>query len=181
MKRHARRGLVCVLACLAPLGGHADIDESEYEIKKSVRSATERKRLEIEFQAAQQAEAELARQEAAQETRRLATEMAAREALPFPVRLTQARCTTCHSEDNYIQQRHNRIAWELVILRMQVLNGAELDGGERGIIADHLAQIRSATGHDALLESLQQLATLLLPAVLWLGWKLTRSRLGSRS
>jgi hypothetical protein len=180
MKRHARRGLVCMLACLAPLCGHADIDDREYEFKKSVRSAAERKRLEIEFRAAQQAEAELARQEAAQEARRLAAAKAAYEALPYPVRLTQARCTTCHTEDNYINQRHNRVGWELVILRMQLLNEAVLAAGERGLIADHLAQTRPATGHDALLESLQQLVTLLLPVGLWLGWKFARARLGGK-
>ena len=181
MERHARRGLVCMLACLAPLGGHADIDDREYEFKQSVRSAAERKRLEVEFQAARQAEAELARQEAAQEARRLAAEKAVRDALPFPVRLTQARCTTCHSENNYLNQRHNRVGWELVILRMQVFNAAQLDAGERGIIAGHLAQTRPAAGHDALLESLQQLAALLLPAAVWLGWKFARSRLGGNS
>ncbi|MCM2287639.1 MAG: hypothetical protein NDI67_01320 [Sulfuritalea sp.] len=170
-----------MLACLAPLCSQADIDDREYEFKKSVRSAAERKRLEHEFKAAQHAEAEMRRQAAAQESLRLAAEKAAYEVLPYPLRLTQTRCTTCHTEDNYINQRHNRLGWELVILRMQLLNGAELDRGERGIIVDHLAQTRSATAHDALLESLQQLAALLLPAVLWLGWKLTRSRLGSRS
>jgi hypothetical protein len=180
MARHVRHLLACLLACLAPLCSQADIDDREYEFKRSVRSAAERKRLENEFKAAQQAEAESERQAAEQEARRLAAEKAAYEALPYPVRLTQARCTTCHTEDNYINQRHNRVGWELVILRMQLLNDAELDAGERGLIADHLAQTRPATSHDALLESLQQLATLLLPVGLWLGWKFARARLGGK-
>lgn len=180
MARHVRHLLVCLLVCLAPLCSQADIDDREYEFKKSVRSAAERKRLENEFKAAQQAESESERQSAAQDARRLAAAIAAYEALPYPLRLTQARCTSCHTEDNYINQRHNRLGWELVILRMQLLNDAELGAGERGIIADHLALISSATGHDALLESLQQLAALLLPAVLWLGWKFARAHLGSK-
>lgn len=180
MERHVRHPLACLLIFLAPLCSQADIDDREYEFKKSVRSAAERKRLENEFKAAQQAEAGLERQAAEQEARRLAVEKAAYEALPYPLRLTQARCTTCHTEDNYINQQHNRLGWELVILRMQLLNDAELYAGERGIIADHLAQISPATGRDALLEPLQQLAALLAAAVLWLGWRFVRARLGSK-
>jgi multidrug efflux pump subunit AcrA (membrane-fusion protein) len=180
MERHVRHLLACLLVCLAPLCSLADIDDREYEFKKSVRSAAERKRLEHEFKSAQQAEAESERQAAEQEARLIAAAKAAYDALPYPLRLTQVRCTTCHTEDNYINQRHNRVGWELVILRMQLLNEAVLAAGERGLIADHLAQTRPATGHDALLESLQQLVTLLLPVGLWLGWKFARARLGGQ-
>jgi hypothetical protein len=170
-----------MLACLAPLCGHADIDESEYEFKKTVRSAAERKRLASEFLAAQQAEAEMARQEAAREVLRLAAEKAAWDALPYPVRLTQTRCTSCHSEDNYLEQRHNRVGWELVILRMQYLNDAELQDGEGGVIASHLAANYPQTAVEALAEAARQLGVALLPIALCLGWRFARSRRGGKS
>ena len=156
MERHVRHVLVCLLACLAPLCSHADIDDREYEFKKSVRSATERKRLQAEFAREQQQEAERQRQEDEREARRRTAEKAAWEALPYPLRLTRARCTACHAADNYANQRHNRIGWELVILRMQHFNEARLDTGERSMIAAHLAAAYPASGWAALIEALQQ-------------------------
>lgn len=177
-----RLTLVCTLMLLVPAHGHADIDDREYEVNKAVRSAQERQRIEHEFRAAREREAVQERAEAEAEARRLAAERAAWEALPFPVRLTHTRCTTsCHTEENYVGRRHNRIGWELVILRMQYLNDAELQDGERGVIASHLAASYPQTTVEALAEAARQLGAALLPVALWLGWKLTRSRLGGRS
>ena len=177
-----RLTLVCTLMLLVPAHGHADIDDREYEVNKAVRSAQERQRIEYEFRAAREREAVQERAEAETEARRLAAERAAWEALPFPVRLTHSRCTTsCHTEENYVGRRHNRIGWELVILRMQYLNDAELQDGERGIIAAHLAEAYPATGRAAVIEALQQLVVALLPFWFWLVWKILRSRHGSRA
>ncbi len=173
--------LFYLLGWLVAQPGVADIDPAEYELKSSVRSEKERKRLQAEFDADKKMEAELQRQEEESAARRLAAEKAAWEALPYPVRLTRMRCTlTCHVADNYVNQRHNRIGWELVILRMQSLNDAQFAAGERSAIAAHLAETYPATGGAALIEALQQLAVALFPVWLWLAWKITRSRFGSR-
>lgn len=170
----------CLLTCLAPRPGFADIDPADYELKTSVRTEKQRKRLEAGFAADQARETELQRQEGEREASRLAAEKAAWEALPVQARLTRTRCTVCHTADNFENQRHNRVGWELVILRMQTLNDALLATGERGAIAAHLAQTYPATGSAALIEALQQLAVALLPLGFWLAWKIGRSRFGSR-
>lgn len=172
---------LCLLSCLTPRPGLADIDPAEYELKTSVRSESERKRLQAEFAREQQQEAERQRQDDEREARRQAAEKAAWEALPYPLRLTRTRCTACHAADNYANQRHNRIGWELVILRMQHFNEAQLRVGERGMIAAHLAEAYPATGRAALSEALQQFAVALLPFWLWLVWKILRPRHGGRT
>lgn len=171
--------LLSLLGCLvAQPAVLADIDPADYALKSSIRTEKERKRMEAEFDADKKREAELQRQEEEIEARRLAAEKTAWEALPYPVRLTRTRCTLCHVADYYINLRHNRIGWELVILRMQYLNDTPLAAGERSAIAAHLAEAYPAMGGAALIEALQQLALALSPVWLWLAWKITRSRFG---
>ncbi|MBI4936670.1 MAG: hypothetical protein HY846_00345 [Nitrosomonadales bacterium] len=172
--------LLCLTGWLAPQLGLADIDPAEYGLKSSVRSEKERQRLQAEFHTDKKREAELQRQEEEIEARRLAAEKAAWDALPYPVRLTKSRCTTCHIADYYTRQRHNRIGWGLVNLRMQYWNGVALTAEERVAIADYLAESYPAAGAAAMLEALLQLAVPLLPLWLWLAWKITRSRFGKR-
>lgn len=157
----------------------ADIDPAEYEPKTSIRSEKERSRLRAIFEADRKVEIEQQRLEAEAETRRLAAEKTAWEALPYPVRLTRTRCTTCHVADDYANQRHNRAGWELAILRMQYMNNAPLATGERSVIAAHLAEAYPATGRAALIEALLQLAVALSPVWLWFAWK-HRSQFGRR-
>lgn len=176
MRRAWRMVVLCFACGLMPGIGLADIDPSEYELKTSVRSEKERKRLQAEFARDQQQQAERQRQEDEREARRQAAEKAAWEALPYPLRLTRTRCTVCHAADNFANQRHNRIGWELVILRMQYFNEAQLGAGERGMIAGHLAGAYPAIGRTALSEALQQLAAALLPFWIWIVWKISRSR-----
>jgi hypothetical protein len=173
--------LTWAMVILAPALGQADIDDREYELNKSARSLQEGRRIEREFRAAREREAVQERIEADAESRRLAAERAAWEALPYPVRLTRTRCISCHTEDNYLGERRNRIGWELVILRMQYLNDAELQDGERGVIASHLAASYPQTTVEALAEAARQLGVVLLPVALWLGWSFTRSRRSDRS
>lgn len=172
---------LCLLICLTPRPGMADIDPAEYELKTSVRSEKERQRLQAEFAREQQQEAERQRQEDEREARRLAAEKAAWEALPYALRLTRTRCTACHAADNFANQRHNRIGWELVILRMQHFNEAQLGAGERSLIAAHLAEAYPASGKAALGEALQQLFVALLPFWFWLVWKILRPRHGRQA
>lgn len=49
---------LCLLSCLMPRPGLADIDPAEYELKTSVRSEKQCKRLHAEFAREQQQEAE---------------------------------------------------------------------------------------------------------------------------
>lgn len=171
--------LLYLLGWLVAQPGFADIDPADYAVKSSVSSEQERQRLQAEFKADKKREAEQQKQEAENEARRLAVEKAAWEALPYPVRLTRTRCATCHVADVYVNRRHNRIGWELVILRMQHFNAAPLDAGERSTIAAHLTETYPATGGTALIEALQQLAVALF--VVWFFWlarKITRSRFG---
>lgn len=158
----------------------ADIDPAEYELKSSLRSERERQRLRNELERDQAKRLEVQQAEAERETRRMEAERAAWNALPYPVRLTRNRCTGCHGADNFEQQRHNRIGWELVVLRMQYLNEAKLESGERAVIAAHLAAVLPATGATAIQEALEQLAFVLVPAGMVLGWRMHRVRQAQR-
>ncbi len=180
MGRRCRVIMLGLACCLLASAGKADIDPAEYELKSSLRSERERKRLRIELEKDQAKELEVRQAEAERESRRLAEERAAWEALPYPVRLTRTRCTACHATENYEQQRHNRIGWELVILRMQYLNEAKLEADERATIAAYLAAAYPATGTAAIQEALEQLAFALGPAGMILGWRRLRNRVAQR-
>lgn len=178
MWRHGGAIALSVILGVLQTNAKADIDPAEYELKKSLRSDQERNRLRRELARDQEREAEARRTELGHEARRLALEQAAWESLPRPVRLTRTRCTACHGAENFEQQRHNRIGWELVVLRMQALNDARLESGERALIAGYLATAFPATGAAAVREALEQLAVVLLPMALLLGWLRYRSRSG---
>lgn len=180
MRWHGPLMLLYLLACLAPRQAPADIDPAEYEVKTAVRSAKESKKMKDEFQVDKQREEELQRQEDEREALRLAAEQAAWEAQPYPLRLTRMRCAVCHGADVYESQRHNRIGWQLVVLRMEFLDKALLDAAERSLITAHLAHTYPATGAVALREGLQQLAVVLFPLGLWITWKTVRSRAPNR-
>jgi hypothetical protein len=167
---------LCCGACLAAMPALADIDPSEYEVRSSVRSEKERRRLESDFESDRRKEGELQKQAEAEAVQKLAAEKAAWEALPYPVRLTQLRCTICHEAENYVKRRHNRVGWELVLLRMQYLNDTPLGQGERGLIAAHLTEAYPAEGAAAVVEVLQQAGVLLFPLLLWSSWRLIRAR-----
>lgn len=172
--------LVSLLIYLAPRAGLADVDPADYELKTAVRSEKERKRLEAAFVVDRAREVERQKQEEEREASRLAAKKAAWDALPASVRLIRTRCTVCHAADNFKNQRHNRIGWELVILRMQVLNDAPINPGERSVIAAKLAESYPATESAAWVEALQQLAVALLPVCFWLIWKTLWARHGGR-
>jgi hypothetical protein len=171
------RVLVClyVLVWVSARPAVADIDPAEYQLQSSVRTDQERKRLEANFALDKIKEAELQKQEEAQAAQRQAADKAAWVALPYPVRLTQTRCTSCHVAETYLSQRHNRVGWELLMLRMQYLNAAPLGPGQRSVIAAHLTEAYPATGVESFIEALQQFALLLSPLWIWLVWKVTRS------
>jgi hypothetical protein len=97
------------------------------------------------------------------------------DARPRVVRLTEARCTRCHGVEPYSAQRHTWIGWQWVVLRMQWLNDAVLEPGERAQIVDHLAGTYPAAGAGAWTEwgtavALALLA-LALPVARFLRWR----------
>lgn len=167
--------MAAVAFCLAATV-HADIEDGAYDAASKRVPPAARQAMDARLEQERQREQERERIEAAQEARRDAAKRAAWDALPYPVRLTQTRCTTCHAAEHYESQRHNRLGWEIVTLRMYYLNNAPLQDGERGIIAAHLAERLPARDTDAAVEVLQQLAAILVPLWGWLAWRLIRLR-----
>ncbi len=58
--------------------------------------------------------------------------------------LIRDRCTSCHGVESYATKAHSRLAWHLVVLRMQVFHGARLAVGDRDVLVDRLAAARPA-------------------------------------
>lgn len=56
-----------------------------------------------------------------------------------PGRSVAVRCKGCHGYGAYATKQHTRLAWHLIVLRMELLHGADLRAGERSSIVDHLA------------------------------------------
>jgi hypothetical protein len=130
----------------------ADVDVSEYRASGAVRSQRESARLKQEFEQRRAEEAAKARQAEAESARRLAEEAARRAARPWPVRLTEARCTLCHAAANYEATSHALPGWIAVILRMRYFNLAPLDWEEAWTISRHLSETRPADALIALFE-----------------------------
>lgn len=167
-----RMGPPILLCLLAAVPAGAEMEDREYESAEAVKPAhvLERRTREIEAASrAADARAEAAR--AAEETARLAreTELAAR---PYGVRLLEARCDTeCHGLDRFAHTRHGWLGWQAVILRMQHLNDALLDPGDRADLARHLASAQPASNAWAALEWLLLISALATPWLGWTGWR----------
>jgi hypothetical protein len=139
------------LACLSPRL-EADVDVSEYQLKEAVRSPQESERLQKEFMLQRIEEASKASHAEADLARRYAEEEARRAARPWPVRLTETRCTQCHADEHYRAVAHALPGWIAVALRMRFFNMAPLDWAEIWIISRHLAERQRADGVTVLLE-----------------------------
>lgn len=160
--------LCCLLNSTHP--AQADIDVSEYQTSRAVQSERERRALQqhFEIERRQEVEREAARRGA--EERRLAEEQARQAARPWPERLTDARCTRCHTDQNYQRASHALPGWWLVILRMRYFNQAELTWQEMWIISQHLTSAYPAEFSIVLFEWLAPL--LLLPIMIVLAkWR----------
>jgi hypothetical protein len=165
-----------VLLFAAGSAPRADVDVSEYQTRAVPGSEKEQARLRALIEEEAKLVAERARQEAEEEAKRIAAERARREARPWPVRLTERRCTLCHSADNYLQNGHTWLGWQAVVLRMQYLNHCPLQPGERGVIVTHLSETHPASIAEALLEWGALAAALLTPAAAALGIRAWRRR-----
>ena len=120
------------------------------------------------------------RAEAAERQREAAAEQARREAQarlaarPLGVRLVESRCGACHGPEALRDHRYTRLGWWSVLLRMEYVNGARFEAGERGVIVAHLADSQSAGSIRAAAEWGAALAAVGLLAVA--GWRLRRRR-----
>lgn len=153
MRRAARLRWVfaCMLAAAGPAA--ADIDISEYEPPGALESARQRAQLREGIAADIEAERRRAEQQA--ERKRLEREAAAaREARrPYAERLTEQRCTACHTARNFADVRHTWLGWRLVVARMVWLNGAPIPLQEQSVITGHLAASRPADAFTRVIEN----------------------------
>lgn len=165
--------LWCVLVCvMLALPARAEMAGEDYQTEAGSLSPEEREaarqRLARQI-AAERARAEAAAQKAEAEAEALA---AARAARPPGEQLVEARCLTCHDRRQIDAAEFGPLGWTITVLRMQLLNGAELQSGERRVIASHLAA--DSQGRAALEWGLAALSGLALLAVglrAWFWWR----------
>jgi hypothetical protein len=154
----------------------ADVDPQDYAAPGAAvpSKSPEDLRQEIEAEIAAERRRDEERLRREQEAARLRElELAAR---PLPVRLLESRCATCHEPGYFEQRRYSRLGWEVVILRMQLLNAAELAAGERAIIAAHLAAERPASAARVALDALVVSSPIALLALAVFVWRRRRKR-----
>lgn len=117
----------------------ASTDWGDFETEMGVlppdEAAAMRARIAAEI-AAERAQAEADRQIALAEAERIAAERAAR---PLGEQLVEARCLSCHDAGQIELSRLGTPGWTITVLRMEWLNGARLEPGERAVIIGHLA------------------------------------------
>ncbi|MFN4101643.1 MAG: hypothetical protein ACK4GT_17915, partial [Pararhodobacter sp.] len=137
-ERVLRAGCLSFLL-LAPGIALAEPDAESYQTGAGALTAPER--AEMRARLAAEIAVERAREEAARraseaEAERVATERAAR---PLGERLVEARCLTCHDAGQIDRIAYGTPGWTVTVARMEWLNGASLEPGERAVIVAHLA------------------------------------------
>lgn len=133
-----RRGIVLVCVMLA-LPARAEMAGEDYQTEADSLSPEDREaaRQRLAGQIAlERARAEDAARKAEAEAEARA---AARALRPPGEQLVEARCLTCHDRHQIDAAELGPLGWNITVLRMQWLNGAELQSGERRVIASHLA------------------------------------------
>jgi hypothetical protein len=99
-------------------------------------------------------------------------EQARLAARPLGVRLVETRCGACHGADYLRDHRYGWLGWWSVLLRMEYVNGARFEAGERRVIVAHLASSLPATSTRA---GFEWTAAAALPALLLaVAWVLRR-------
>lgn len=148
---------------LSPLA-QADIDPDELKAHTALKDRKAQKEALKQIEIDKSAEARREAEEALAAERAEADRRRAEEARPWPVRLTEQRCTVCHPAINYTRNAHALPGWWAVGLRMKYANKAPVDLDELRIIVPHLAEAHPATGFDHWIEWM--LAALLLSSPL---------------
>lgn len=124
---------------LIPLVAAAELDAEAYQTEADALTEAERAamraRLAAEI-AEERAREEAARRAAQAEAERIAVERAAR---PLGERLVEARCLSCHDVGQIDRTSLGTPGWTITVIRMEWLNGARLEPGERAVIVGHLS------------------------------------------
>lgn len=134
------RGVILGTALvLMPLGAASEPNADAYQTEAGALTQAERAAMRARLAA--EIEEERAREEGARrmaqaEAERIEAERATR---PLGVRLVEARCLTCHDAGQIDRTALGAPGWTVTVLRMEWLNGAVLEPGERGVIVEHLA------------------------------------------
>lgn len=128
--------VIALLALALPL--RAEMAGDDYQSDAGALSAEEReaarRRLAAQI-AAERARAEETARQAQLEAEELSRALATR---PLGAQLLEARCLTCHDRAQIDAARFGTLGWNMTVLRMQLLNGADLRRGERGAIVGYL-------------------------------------------
>jgi hypothetical protein len=170
-----------LLLVLAPAAGvaTADIDPGEYAAPGAAIPARPQQRLRAEIEAEVETERRREQERMAREREAACERERELAARPLAVRLLEGRCTGCHERAYFEDRGYSRVGWELVILRMQLLNGAQLATGERSAIATYLAQRRPASLQRVLLDvtfALSPVVAVILGVLGWRRWRRARRR-----
>lgn len=167
-----------VFVLLLPAMSAAEPDAASYQTKAGALTDAERAamrtRLAAEI-AAERAREDEARRSAQAEAERIAADRAAR---PFGERLVEARCLICHDAGQIERTALGAPGWTVTVLRMEWLNGARLETGERVAIVAYLAARHTNRNVG---EWAAVLAASVLAASLALGaWAFVRKRWSAR-
>jgi len=167
-----RAYLVLLIICLG-LPARAEMDPSDYEVPPS--EMTEEEAAALHERLAAEIAADRARTEAEARARQVAEEAVAARlaARPLGEQLLDSRCAACHGPDSFQNANLGWLGWQATVWRMNIVNGAGLERGEHGVIADWLhAQYPPDAGRAAI----EWLVLLLVSMALPLSWALMRHR-----
>ncbi|MCC5983621.1 MAG: hypothetical protein JJU42_04570 [Rhodobacteraceae bacterium] len=139
MIRARHLALACLINLLLAPIAQAGTDWGDFETEMGVlppdEAAEMRERIAAEI-AAERARDEAARQAALLEAERIAAERAAR---PLGEQLVEARCLSCHDVEQIDSTTLGAPGWTITVIRMEWLNGARLEPGERAVIVSYLS------------------------------------------
>ena len=144
--------VLMLLVLVQPPAARADIDPDELKAHTALKDSKAQKKYLQQIEIDKAAEARREAEEAQTARRAKEERRRAEEARPWPVRLTEQRCTLCHPATNYTRNAHALPGWWAVGLRMKYTNNAPLDWDELRIIVPHLAETHPATGIDHWVE-----------------------------
>lgn len=163
-----RPAAVCVLAaCCCVRSAGADIDAAEYETRTHLRDGRSQDRMRRQIEVEREAEARRAAERDDALRQAEAGRLRAEAARPWPERLTEQRCTSCHAARNYLEAAHTAPFWWGVALRMKWVNGAPVGWDELAVIVPQLHAQRPAGGMRAVIEWASIAALLVAPAAVY--------------
>jgi cytochrome c5 len=158
-----------VLMTVLALAVMAEPSGDDYRSEQSApKSEAERERLVREIEATRHREAlEQAARDAAARAE-AARQAGLRAQRPLGARLTEARCTSCHTLEVVEKVTQGPIGWRWTVERMRWWHGAALAANEAGAISEHLSRSQAAGPWRRALEvGVAAVALMALPAVLF--------------